>query len=55
MSKYETDQHVQQVHVTTYRHLRRAARRGWELAEPVAAPSLADLVGTPVPRRPEHR
>ncbi|MBA8991605.1 hypothetical protein FHW23_002874 [Curtobacterium pusillum] len=44
MSSYESNDDVQPVRVVTYRHLRRATRRGW--AVPVEAePSLADLVG----------
>ncbi|MGN8049922.1 hypothetical protein ACTJKO_09545 [Curtobacterium sp. 22159] len=44
MSSYESNDDVQPVRVITYRHLRRATRRGW--AVPVQAePSLADVLG----------
>lgn len=39
---YESDEDVQPIRVATYRHLRKAMRRGW--AVPVESePSLADL------------
>lgn len=45
MTTYESNDDVQPVRVTTYRHLRKATRRGWVL--PVEAePSLADLVSS---------
>ncbi|WIE76697.1 hypothetical protein [Curtobacterium sp. MCSS17_007] len=43
MSTYEADQRVQQVKITSYRNLRRAARRGWVVPDGGVAPSLADL------------
>ncbi|MET3638427.1 hypothetical protein [Curtobacterium oceanosedimentum] len=43
MSTYQADERVEPVRVTTYRHLRRAARRGWAVPEGAPAPSLADL------------
>ncbi|MCM3506657.1 MULTISPECIES: hypothetical protein [unclassified Curtobacterium] len=43
MSTYQTDERVEPVRVITYRHLRRAARRGWAVPEGAPAPSLADL------------
>ncbi|SOC88138.1 hypothetical protein SAMN05660766_1836 [Curtobacterium sp. 314Chir4.1] len=43
MTTYESNDDVQPVRVTTYRHLRKATRRGW--AVPVESePSLADLM-----------
>lgn len=42
MSSYESNDDVQPVRVTTYRHLRKATRRGWALPAQ-AEPSLADL------------
>lgn len=42
MTKYESNDDVQPVRVTTYRHLRKAARRGWAVRG-LAEPSLADL------------
>jgi hypothetical protein len=42
MSSYESNDDVQPVRVTTYRHLRKATRRGWAVP-PQAEPSLADL------------
>uniref|UniRef100_A0A942YAM0 Uncharacterized protein n=1 Tax=Neobacillus citreus TaxID=2833578 RepID=A0A942YAM0_9BACI len=43
MTKYESDRAVQPAHITTYRHLRRAARRGWAVDADQPRPSLADL------------
>ncbi|WP_420370425.1 hypothetical protein [Curtobacterium sp. L1-20] len=40
---YESNDDVQPVRVTTYRHLRKATRRGWALPTD-AEPSLGDLV-----------
>lgn len=54
MSEYESDQRVEPVHITTYRHLRRAMRRGWALPEPPTAPSLADLSRVRVRGRTER-
>jgi len=55
MTSYESNDDVQPARVTTYRHLRKATRRGWALP-PQAEPSLADLVSDrsrpPVPGRP---
>jgi len=54
LSSYESNADVQPARVTTYRHLRRATRRGW--AVPVESePSLADLVGERSPGGPERR
>ncbi|WP_186377329.1 hypothetical protein [Curtobacterium pusillum] len=44
MSTYESNADVQPMRVVTYRHLRRATRRGWALPAQ-AEPSIADLVG----------
>ncbi len=54
MSKYESNQDVQPVRVTTYRVLRRAAKRGWELPDGAVSPSLADLDRVRGPRRTER-
>lgn len=43
MTKYESDHAVEPARITTYRHLRKAARRGWEVAETEARPTLDDL------------
>ncbi|MFS0730030.1 hypothetical protein ABC270_08115 [Curtobacterium sp. 1P10AnD] len=43
MTKYESNRAVDPVRITTYRHLRKAARRGWAVEEPAAPPTLADL------------
>jgi len=51
MSTYQADERVEQVRVTTYRTLRRAARRGWAMPEGSAAPSLADLARVRGPGR----
>ena len=42
-TKYTSNEDVQPVKVTTYRHLRKATRRGWALPTD-AEPSLGDLV-----------
>lgn len=42
-TKYESNDDVQPARVTTYRHLRKATRRGWALPNE-AEPSLGDLV-----------
>ncbi|MDM7886809.1 MULTISPECIES: hypothetical protein [Curtobacterium] len=51
MSTYESDHRVQQVRVTTYRTLRRAARRGWAVPDGAVTPSLADLARVRGPGR----
>ncbi|WP_161972641.1 hypothetical protein [Curtobacterium sp. HSID17257] len=51
MSTYQADERVEPVRVTTYRHLRRAARRGWAVPEGAPAPSLADLAWARGPGR----
>jgi hypothetical protein len=43
MTKYESNDDVQPVHVTTYRHVRKATKRGWPLPTD-SEPSLGDLV-----------
>lgn len=43
MTKYESNAAVDPVRITTYRHLRKAARRGWAVEQQDAAPTLADL------------
>ncbi|KTR02224.1 hypothetical protein NS184_16490 [Curtobacterium luteum] len=43
MTKYESNRAVDPVRITTYRHLRKAARRGWAVEEQTAPPTLADL------------
>jgi len=43
MTKYVSNDDVEPVRVLTYRHLRKATRRGWPLPEQ-SEPSLGDLV-----------
>jgi hypothetical protein len=43
-SNYESTDGVDPLHVTTYRQVRKAARRGHALPGEVGEPSLADLV-----------
>ncbi|WP_176491617.1 hypothetical protein [Curtobacterium sp. 'Ferrero'] len=43
MTKYESDQAVEPARITTYRHLRKALRRGWAVEDEPTRPSLADL------------
>ncbi|MBT1677693.1 hypothetical protein [Curtobacterium aurantiacum] len=43
-SNYESAADVDPLHVTTYRQVRKAARRGHALPGEVGEPSLADLV-----------
>ncbi|GGL05617.1 hypothetical protein JOE58_000331 [Curtobacterium luteum] len=43
MTKYESDDAVQPARITTYRSLRKAARRGRAVEETLPTPSLADL------------
>lgn len=55
MSKYESADGVEPLQVTTYRLVRKAARRGWAVPGDDAEPSLADLVSTRANGRPENR
>ncbi|QWS34934.1 hypothetical protein [Curtobacterium aetherium] len=43
MTKYESNQDVDPIHVTTYRSARKAARRGWAAPADSPVPSLADV------------
>jgi hypothetical protein len=43
MTKYESNDAVQPARITTYRSLRKAARRGWAVDDPSTEPSLTDL------------
>lgn len=43
MTKYESNQDVEPLHVTTYRSARKAARRGWAVPADVPVPSLEDV------------
>ncbi|MEK6312201.1 MULTISPECIES: hypothetical protein [Curtobacterium] len=43
MTKYESNRAVDPVRITTYRHLRKAARRGWAVEQQDTASTLADL------------
>jgi hypothetical protein len=50
MTTYESNTDVEPVRVATYRHLRKAFRRGWAIpVEPES--SLADLAGDRTPPR----
>ncbi|QKS87164.1 hypothetical protein [Curtobacterium flaccumfaciens] len=44
LSNYESADGVDPLHVTTYRQVRKAARRGHALPGDAGEPSLADLV-----------
>lgn len=55
MTNYESADGVEPVQVTTYRLVRKAARRGWAVPTDEAEPSLADLVSTRGSARPEPR
>ena len=46
MSNYESADGVEPVQVTTYRLVRKAARRGWDVPSDDAEPSLTDLIDT---------
>lgn len=50
MTKYESNDDVQPARVTTYRHLRKATRRGWAVPG-LAEPSLDDLASARVAGR----
>jgi len=50
MTTYESNEDVQPVRVTTYRHLRKARRRGWAVPAE-SEPSLADLTSDGARRR----
>lgn len=54
MSTYESDGRVPQVRVSSYRNLRRAARRGWLVPDGPGAPSLADLARVRGPGRQDR-
>lgn len=43
MTKYISNHEVEPARITTYRHLRKATRRGWAVPGQEAAPSLDDL------------
>lgn len=43
VTKYESNEAVQPARITTYRSLRKGARRGWAVEETMPTPSLADL------------
>lgn len=55
MTTYESADGVEPVQVTTYRLVRKAARRGWAVPTDAAEPSLADLVSARGTARPEAR